>query len=192
MGQELRKPSLYDEDFYSWAFQQAELLRAGQFSKMDIENVAEEMETLGRSEASSLQSSLRLIIAHLLKISTSPRNRPRVGRTRSRESGSTPTRRSGRTPVSSRDSTNSSSKPTRTPANSRRWKRISRARSFRSSPSSRSSGSATSASFLRASTYSTRARRHVKPRSARPRAGRTVARLRWWRANRSGSSRPRA
>ena len=72
MGQELRKPSLYERDFYSWSFQQAELLRAGRFGDIDVESVAEEIESLGRSQASALQSSFRLIIMHLLKMQHQP------------------------------------------------------------------------------------------------------------------------
>ena len=40
----------YDEDFYSWTQEQAELLRTGQFNSLDIPNLIEEIETMGRSE----------------------------------------------------------------------------------------------------------------------------------------------
>ena len=59
--------SLYDTDFYSWAMEQAALVRAGKLDRVDLEHVAEELETLGRSEASALKSSYRLILMHLLK-----------------------------------------------------------------------------------------------------------------------------
>lgn len=72
MGQEFRKASLYDEDFYSWSYQQAALLRAGRLRDIDVENIAEEIESLGRSQASSLQSSFRLIAMHLLKMLHQP------------------------------------------------------------------------------------------------------------------------
>ena len=44
------KNSLYDRDFYAWANEQAALLRAGRLADADIENIAEEIETMGRSE----------------------------------------------------------------------------------------------------------------------------------------------
>lgn len=72
MGREVRTRSLYDQDFYSWAHRQSELLRAGRLGELDVENIAEKIESLGRSEASSLQSSFRLIIVHLLNMQHQP------------------------------------------------------------------------------------------------------------------------
>ena len=40
----------YEEDFYAWTVEQARLLRSGEFSSIDIANVAEEIESLGRSD----------------------------------------------------------------------------------------------------------------------------------------------
>ena len=57
----------YRDDVYGWSFRQAELLRRGRYEDLDIENVAEEIESLGRSQPAVLQSSYRLIAAHLLK-----------------------------------------------------------------------------------------------------------------------------
>jgi hypothetical protein len=42
--------TLYDSDFYAWANEQAALLRAGRLSEADVENIAEEIESMGRSE----------------------------------------------------------------------------------------------------------------------------------------------
>ena len=61
MGRELRKPVSYDHDFHRWSFEQARLLRSGQAAAADLVNIAEELETLGRSEAAALRSSLRLL-----------------------------------------------------------------------------------------------------------------------------------
>lgn len=58
---------LYDTDFYGWANEQAALLRAGRLSEADIENIAEEIESMGRSEKSELISLLTMLFAHLLK-----------------------------------------------------------------------------------------------------------------------------
>jgi hypothetical protein len=45
---------LYDEDFYAWANQQAALLRAGKLSEADIENIAEDIDSMGKSEKREL------------------------------------------------------------------------------------------------------------------------------------------
>ena len=57
----------YDNDFYAWTQAQAGLLRSGQFSKVDIENVAEELESMGRSDKRELDSRLEILLMHLLK-----------------------------------------------------------------------------------------------------------------------------
>jgi len=69
--------SLYERDPYTWAMQQAVLLRERRFDELDIDNVAEEMETLGRSEAKELRSSYPLFLMHLLKWRHQPKRRPR-------------------------------------------------------------------------------------------------------------------
>lgn len=58
---------LYDQDFYAWANEQAALLRAGKLSEADIENIAEEIESLGKTEKRELVSCLRVLMLHLLK-----------------------------------------------------------------------------------------------------------------------------
>jgi hypothetical protein len=57
----------YDTDFYAWAEEQARLLRAGRFSQLDLEHVAEEIEDLGKRERRALQSRLGVLLGHLLK-----------------------------------------------------------------------------------------------------------------------------
>jgi len=57
----------YDTDFYVWAKEQAFLLRAGRFSQIDIEHVAEEIEDLGKRERRALESRLGVLLGHLLK-----------------------------------------------------------------------------------------------------------------------------
>ena len=61
------KNSLYDRDFYAWANEQAALLRAGRLAEADIENIAEEIETMGRSEKRELINRLTVLLLHLLK-----------------------------------------------------------------------------------------------------------------------------
>lgn len=60
-------PTLYDRDFYAWANEQAALLRAGKLSAADIEHIAEEIESMGRSEMRELVSRLAVALMHLLK-----------------------------------------------------------------------------------------------------------------------------
>lgn len=67
----------YDRDFYGWALQQAALLRAGRLEEADLENVAEEIESLGRSEFDRLVSFYRLILLHMLKWERQPNLRSR-------------------------------------------------------------------------------------------------------------------
>lgn len=57
----------YEDDFYAWLFEQAELLRQKRFAEVDLPNVIEELESMGREQRHALESSYRLLIAHLLK-----------------------------------------------------------------------------------------------------------------------------
>jgi hypothetical protein len=70
--------SLYDDDIVLWSEQQAEIIRRlGRTrrdlpNELDIENVAEEIESVGRSETASVESFLRLVMLHLIKIVSAP------------------------------------------------------------------------------------------------------------------------
>lgn len=57
----------YEKDFYGWTQEQAALLRAGRLNDLDIENLIEEVETMGRSEKRELESRLTVLLLHLLK-----------------------------------------------------------------------------------------------------------------------------
>ena len=57
----------YWDDFYSWLMEQAAHLRAGHWEALDRENLAEEIESLGREQFKKLESALRVVILHLLK-----------------------------------------------------------------------------------------------------------------------------
>jgi Domain of unknown function DUF29 len=59
--------ALYDADFYAWTMEQARLLRAGDWARLDIENIAEELESMGRSDKREIDSRLVVLLAHLLK-----------------------------------------------------------------------------------------------------------------------------
>ena len=57
----------YETDIVEWANEQARLLRAGLFSRLDIEHIAEEIEDVGKSEQRELASRMAVLLAHLLK-----------------------------------------------------------------------------------------------------------------------------
>ena len=59
--------TLYEQDFFAWANQQAALLRAGKLTEADIGNIAEEIESMGRSEKRELVNRLAVLLLHLLK-----------------------------------------------------------------------------------------------------------------------------
>ena len=57
----------YEKDFYSWTQEQAALLKDGRFSELDIDNLIEEVESMGRGEKRELESRLTVLLLHLLK-----------------------------------------------------------------------------------------------------------------------------
>lgn len=67
--------TLYDSDFYAWANQQAQLLRAGHFADADMDLIAEEIETMGKAEKRELFSRLKVLLMHLLKWRYQPTGR---------------------------------------------------------------------------------------------------------------------
>lgn len=59
--------TLYECDFYEWTQETVSKLRARDFDNLDLENVIEEIESLGRSEKKELQSRLKTLLEHLTK-----------------------------------------------------------------------------------------------------------------------------
>ena len=57
----------YEQDFYGWTQEQAALLKAGRLNDLDIANLIEEVEAMGRSEKRELESRLTVLLVHLLK-----------------------------------------------------------------------------------------------------------------------------
>src|SRR3954452_10801247 len=70
--------SLYDEDFYAWTQEQAELLRRVRpgDNRLDVELIVEEIEDLGKSDLHAAQSLCEHIIEHLLKLEYSELEKP--------------------------------------------------------------------------------------------------------------------
>ena len=86
----MAKPdALYDEDFVRWTEEQAAALRrakslpasgAGRSNlPLDWENLAEEIESLGKSDRRELRSQITRVLRHLLKLEVSPAAEPRAG-----------------------------------------------------------------------------------------------------------------
>ncbi|MYM86474.1 DUF29 domain-containing protein [Duganella sp. BJB1802] len=67
--------NLYEDDIIAWSEQQAALLRRGQWSELDIDNIAEEIEDVGKSEKRELKSRLSVLTSHLLKWKYQPTRR---------------------------------------------------------------------------------------------------------------------
>lgn len=59
--------SLYETDLYAWAMQNAALIRSGRLGEADLMNIAEELESMGRSERRALANRLAVLLMHLLK-----------------------------------------------------------------------------------------------------------------------------
>jgi len=62
-----RNAAAYDADLYLWTQEQARLLREGKVSEIDAENIAEEIDSLGKKDLRELRSRLTVLLAHLLK-----------------------------------------------------------------------------------------------------------------------------
>jgi hypothetical protein len=60
-------PDLYETDFYGWTQKQARLLRDGNWELLDINNLVEEIESLGKQQRSELVNRLSILLGHLLK-----------------------------------------------------------------------------------------------------------------------------
>ena len=69
------RQSLYETDFCAWTQEQANLLRHHQWSQLDLSNVIEEIESLGRRERQELRNRLSVLIGHLLKWEYQPQQR---------------------------------------------------------------------------------------------------------------------
>jgi hypothetical protein len=73
------KNELYRKDFYVWALEQADRLRAKRFDALDLDNLIEEVEGLADVKRSAVLNNARVIMEHLLKLQHSPAADPRKG-----------------------------------------------------------------------------------------------------------------
>src|ERR1700734_3328508 len=67
----------YERDFYSWSLEQARLIREGRTEALDRDNLAEEIESLGREQFNKLVGALRVAMLHMLKWNHQPARRSR-------------------------------------------------------------------------------------------------------------------
>lgn len=65
----------YETDFYLWTQQQAGLLRQGLLPAVDVVNIAEEIESMGKRDRRAIGSYLRNVLLHLLKWVYQPERR---------------------------------------------------------------------------------------------------------------------
>ncbi len=63
----INQQSLYENDFYAWIQEQVQLLRHQQWSELDLPNLIEEIESLGKQQRAELRNRLSILIGHLLK-----------------------------------------------------------------------------------------------------------------------------
>lgn len=67
--------TLYEQDFLQWIEATIETLRQGKFTELDLENLLEELESIGKRERRSVRSNLIVIVVHLLKWKYQPEKR---------------------------------------------------------------------------------------------------------------------
>jgi Domain of unknown function DUF29 len=69
--------SRLDEDFLAWTGQQAALVRAGRLDELDLDNLAEELDGMSRSEWGELENRREILLMHMLKLDYQPARRSR-------------------------------------------------------------------------------------------------------------------
>jgi hypothetical protein len=57
----------YDRDYFEWSQEQSRFLKERKFALLDVENLAEEIESLGKSDRRKLESLFFRLLEHLLK-----------------------------------------------------------------------------------------------------------------------------
>ncbi len=69
--------NLYEVDYHAWTQEQAQLLRDRQWQEIDLPNLVEEIESLGKQQRQELRNRLSLLLGHLLKWQYQPQHRTR-------------------------------------------------------------------------------------------------------------------
>jgi len=73
------KSPLYEHDFLLWSEQQAAVLRTGNLAALDTEGLLEELEDMAKKRKEALQTLMRNILAHLLRLQFSTAIGPPAG-----------------------------------------------------------------------------------------------------------------
>lgn len=77
--------NLYETDFYAWTLEQSKLLKEGDFQHLDLVNLVEEVESLGKQQRQELENRLAVLLGHLLKWEFQPDRRSKSWRATVRE-----------------------------------------------------------------------------------------------------------
>jgi len=72
---DLKTLTSIDDDFALWAAEQAALVGSGRFDRVDVENLAGELEYLSNSQKSEIENRLKVLLMHLLKWQFQPTER---------------------------------------------------------------------------------------------------------------------
>jgi hypothetical protein len=72
---DLKRLAGYDEDLARWSAEQAKLLLDGRLDRADLENLSEEIASVGRSEEGQIDARMEVLIQHLLKWQYQPDHR---------------------------------------------------------------------------------------------------------------------
>jgi hypothetical protein len=88
----------YEADIIAWANEQAAFIRAGQFDRLDLEHLADEIEDVGKSEQREFESRMAVLLAHLIKWQYQPSHRGRSWERTIRDQRTMISRRLIRTP----------------------------------------------------------------------------------------------
>ncbi len=70
-----KNSGLYETDFYAWTIEQAKFLKDGVWECLDISNLVEEIESLGKQQRQELRNRLGILLGHLLKWEFQPSHR---------------------------------------------------------------------------------------------------------------------
>jgi hypothetical protein len=81
----MQTTTLYEQDFYAWTKRQIELLQAQQWNQVDVENLIEELDSLGKQQRQELRNRLGVLLGHLLKWYYQPEARSKSWRATIRE-----------------------------------------------------------------------------------------------------------
>ncbi len=71
----INQNNLYDTDFYLWIETTTKQLREKQFNQLDLANLIQEIEEMGKQAKHCLKSNLIVVLMHLLKYKYQPEKR---------------------------------------------------------------------------------------------------------------------